>query len=277
MEVEIIAPVLTESGLLELAGLAPTMELTAPATENMAEMLTQLGFPTPSQLLDQQYAFFQIGGLIDLLAMVCAEVTETAHSDFRFTVTDNAGQQTTVTLQYAKTIASAITPGAAYNDDANFWTNTATLACVVAPEDFQHTTVEYKRTDGTWQAAVKGTQNAEDGTFTATISSAYNADNTMISETGIRPATDTNTGSSSTARRRLPARSTSPPRKATPSKTAAWRTGVRRPWAATKTSYIRMRAATASGHRATTDRPRAYAPRTKTSGSGIPAVPTVHT
>ena len=187
MEVEIIAPVLTESGLLELAGLAPTMELTAPATENMAEMLTQLGFPTPSQLLDQQYAFFQIGGLIDLLAMVCAEVTETAHSDFRFTVTDNAGQQTTVTLQYAKTIASAITPGAAYNDDANFWTNTATLACVVAPEDFQHTTVEYKRTDGTWQAAVKGTQNAEDGTFTATISSAYNADNTMISETGIRP------------------------------------------------------------------------------------------
>lgn len=110
MEVEIIAPVLTESGLLELAGLAPTMELTAPATENMAEMLTQLGFPTPSQLLDQQYAFFQIGGLIDLLAMVCAEVTETAHSDFRFTVTDNAGQQTTVTLQYAKTIASAITP-----------------------------------------------------------------------------------------------------------------------------------------------------------------------
>ena len=187
MEVEIIAPVLTESGLLELAGLAPTMELTAPATENMAEMLTQLGFPTPSQLLDQQYAFFQIGGLIDLLAMVCAEVTETAHSDFRFTVTDNAGQQTTVTLQYAKTIASAITPGAAYNDDANFWTNTATLACVVAPEDFQHTTVEYKRTDGTWQAAAKGTQNAEDGTFTATISSAYNADNTMISETGIRP------------------------------------------------------------------------------------------
>lgn len=133
MEVEIIAPVLTESGLLELAGLAPTMELTAPATENMAEMLTQLGFPTPSQLLDQQYAFFQIGGLIDLLAMVCAEVTETAHSDFRFTVTDNAGQQTSVTLQYAKTIASAITPGAAYNDDANFWTNTATLACVVAP------------------------------------------------------------------------------------------------------------------------------------------------
>lgn len=187
MEVEIIAPVLTESGLLELAGLAPTMELTAPATENMAEMLTQLGFPTPSQLLDQQYAFFQIGGLIDLLAMVCAEVTETAHSDFRFTVTDNAGQQTTVTLQYAKTIASAITPGAAYNDDANFWTNTATLACVVAPEDFQHTTVEYKRTDGTWQAAVKGTQNAEDGTFTATISSAYNADNTMISRHPPRP------------------------------------------------------------------------------------------
>ena len=185
MQVDITsAPLAT---LLPAFGLAESMDLTSPATEEMASMLAQLGFPTPAQLLNQQHVYFQIGGLIDMLAMVCAEVTETAHSDFRFTVTDNAGQQTTVTLQYAKTIASAITPGAAYNDDANFWTNTATLACVVAPEDFQHTTVEYKRTDGTWQAAAKGTPNAEDGTFTATISSAYNADNTMISETGIRP------------------------------------------------------------------------------------------
>lgn len=191
MEVEIIAPVLTESGLLELAGLAPTMELTDPATDEMAEMLGQLGFPAPAQLLDQQHAFFQIGGLIDLLAMVCAEVTETTNSDFKFTVTDNAGQVKTVILQYKKTVdqpTPPITPGVAYNDDVNIWKNTATLSCTVDPADFGKTTVEYKRTtDDTWQAAAKGTQNAEDGTFTATISGAYNADNTMVSATGIRP------------------------------------------------------------------------------------------
>lgn len=193
MEVEIIAPILTESGLLEIAGLAPTMELTHPATDEMAEMLGQLGFPPPAQLLDQQYAFFQIGGLIDLLALVCAEVTETTNSDFKFTVTDNAGQVKTVILQYVKTVEvpiPPITPDVTYNDDADLWKNTATLSCTVDPADFGKTVVEYKRSDlteGTWQAAAKGTQNTEDGTFTATISGAYNTDNTMVGETGIRP------------------------------------------------------------------------------------------
>lgn len=191
MEVEIIAPILTESGLLEAVGLAPVMELTNPESGRMAAMLGQLGFPAAEHLLNQQHVFFQIGGLIDLLAMVCGEVTETTNSDFKFTVTDNAGQETTVTLQYVKTVETPtppITPSVAYNEDVNLWKNTATLSCAVAPADFENTAIEYKRADDTaWQTAAKGTQNAEDGTFTATISGAYNEDNTMISATGIRP------------------------------------------------------------------------------------------
>lgn len=187
MEVEIIAPILTESGLLEMVGLSPTMELTNPATDEMAGTLGQLGFPTPAQLLNQQRVFFQIGGLIDLLAMVSAESPMTTHSDFKFTVTDNAGQAKTIVLKYAKTVQGSITPEVSYNSDADLWKNTATLSCVVAPADYQNTSVEYRRTtDDAWQAAAKGAQQA-DGTFTATISGDYNADNTMKSETGIRP------------------------------------------------------------------------------------------
>ncbi|MFR4237165.1 MAG: hypothetical protein ACLT1W_13705 [Alistipes onderdonkii] len=50
-----------------------------------------------------------------MLAMVCAEVTETTNSDFKFTVTDNAGQKTVITLKYVKTVVSPIT----YNNDAD--------------------------------------------------------------------------------------------------------------------------------------------------------------
>ena len=58
-----------------------------------------------------------------MLAMVCAEVTETTNSDFKFTVTDNAGQETDITLRYVKTVAPAIT----YNNDADLWANTASF------------------------------------------------------------------------------------------------------------------------------------------------------
>lgn len=104
MQVDITsAPLAT---LLPTVGLAESMDLTSPATEEMASMLAQLGFPTPAQLLNQQHVYFQIGGLIDMLAMVCAEMTETTNSDFKFTVTDNAGQETVITLKYVKTVVS---------------------------------------------------------------------------------------------------------------------------------------------------------------------------
>ena len=149
MQVDITsAPLAT---LLPAFGLAESMDLTSPATEEMASMLAQLGFPTPAQLLNQQHVYFQIGGLIDMLAMVCAEVTETTNSDFKFTVTDNAGQETVITLKYVKTVVSPIT----YNNDADLWANTASFTLNI-PADATSVSVQYKKStasDTKWQTA----------------------------------------------------------------------------------------------------------------------------
>lgn len=148
MQVDITsAPLAT---LLPLVN-AESMDLTSPATEEMASMLAQLGFPTPAQLLNQQHVYFQIGGLIDMLAMVCAKVTETTNSDFKFTVTDNAGQKTVITLKYVKTVASPIT----YNNDADLWANTASFTLNI-PADATSVSVQYKKStasDTEWQTA----------------------------------------------------------------------------------------------------------------------------
>ena len=149
MQVDIAsAPLAT---LLPLVNLAESMDLTSPATEEMASMLAQLGFPTPAQLLNQQHVSFQIGGLIDMLAMVCAEMTETTNSDFKFTVTDNAGQETVITLKYVKTVVSPIT----YNNDADLWANTASFTLNI-PADATSVSVQYKKStasDTEWQTA----------------------------------------------------------------------------------------------------------------------------
>ena len=149
MQVDIAsAPLAT---LLPLFNLAESMDLTSPATEKMASMLAQLGFPTPAQLLNQQHVYFQIGGLIDMLAMVCAEMTETTNSDFKFTVTDNAGQETVITLKYVKTVVSPIT----YNNDADLWANTASFTLNI-PADATSVSVQYKKStasDTEWQTA----------------------------------------------------------------------------------------------------------------------------
>lgn len=150
MQVEITSVPLAP--LLPLVNLAESMDLTSPATEEMASMLAQLGFPTPAQLLNQQHVYFQIGGLIDMLAMVCAEVTETTNSDFKFTVTDNAGQETDITLRYVKTVVSPIT----YNNDADLWANTASFTLSNIPADATSVSVQYKKStasDTEWQTA----------------------------------------------------------------------------------------------------------------------------
>ena len=150
MQVDITsAPLAT---LLPAVGLAESMDLTSPATEEMATALAGLGFPTPAQLLNQQHVYLQIGGLIDMLAMVCAEVTETTNSDFKFTVTDNAGQKTVITLKYVKTVAPAIT----YNNDADLWANTASFTLSNIPADATSVSVQYKKStasDTKWQTA----------------------------------------------------------------------------------------------------------------------------
>ena len=166
MQVDITsAPLAT---LLPAVGLAESMDLTSPATEEMASMLAQLGFPTPAQLLNQQHVYLQIGGLIDMLAQVCAEVTETTNSDFKFTVTDNAGQKTVITLKYVKTVVPAIT----YNNDADLWANTASFTLSNIPADATSVSVQYRiKGQTTWNDA-NVTAN-EDGSRTAKISPTW--------------------------------------------------------------------------------------------------------
>ena len=165
MQVDITsAPLATP---LPAVGLAESMDLTNPATEEMATALAGLGFPTPAQLLNQQHVYFQIGGLIDMLAMVCAEVTETTNSDFKFTVTDNAGQKTVITLKYVKTVVSPIT----YNNDADLWANTASFTLNI-PADATSVSVQYRiKGQTTWNDA-DITANA-DGSRTAKISPTW--------------------------------------------------------------------------------------------------------
>ena len=174
MQVDITSSVLTtpmersEQNLLEAVKLAPSMELTNPANNDMAAALAGFGFPTPAQLLNQQHVYFQIGGLIDMLAMVCAKVTETTNSDFKFTVTDNAGQKTVITLKYVKTVAPAIT----YNNDADLWANTASFTLSNIPADATSVSVQYRiKGQTTWNDA-NVTAN-EDGSRTAKISPTW--------------------------------------------------------------------------------------------------------
>ena len=169
MQVDITSAPLVAT-LLPTFGLAESMDLTSPATEEMASKLAQLGFPTPAQLLNQQHVYFQIGGLIDwLAAMVCAEMTETTNSDFKFTVTDNAGQETVITLKYVKTVVSPIT----YNNDADLWANTASFTLNI-PADATSVSVQYRIKGQTTWNDTDITANA-DGSRTALISPTWTA------------------------------------------------------------------------------------------------------
>lgn len=159
MQVDITSSVLTtpmegsEQNLLEAVGLAPSMELTNPANNDMAAALAGLGFPTPAQLQNQQYVFFQIGGLIDLLASI-SPTDQTTTADFKFTVTDNAGTPTEITLKFTKTSATA--PTIVYNEDADLWANTASFTLSNIPTDATSVSVQYKKStasDTEWQTA----------------------------------------------------------------------------------------------------------------------------
>ena len=175
MQVDITSSVLTtpmegsEQNLLEAVGLAPSMELTNPANNDMAAALAGLGFPTPAQLQNQQYVFFQIGGLIDLLASI-SPTDQTTTADFKFTVTDNAGTPTEITLKFTKTSATA--PTIVYNEDADLWANTASFTLSNIPADATSVSVQYRiKGQTTWNDA-NVTAN-EDGSRTALISPTW--------------------------------------------------------------------------------------------------------
>lgn len=184
MQVDITSSVLTTpmeglgQSLLELANLAPSMDLTNPANNDMATALAELGFPTPAQLQNQQYVFFQIGGLIDLLASV-SPTDQTTTADFKFTVTDNAGTPTDITLKFTKTSATA--PTIVYNEDADLWANTASFTLSNIPADATSVSVQYRiKGQTTWNDA-DVTANT-DGSYTAKISPTWT---TSTNEAGL--------------------------------------------------------------------------------------------
>lgn len=188
MQVDITSSVLTtpmegsDESLLQMAGLAPSMELTNPANDEMAASLAELGFPTPVQLLNQQYVFFQIGGLIDMLAMV-SPADQTTTADFKFTVTDNAGTSTDITLKFTKT---STMPTITYNNDADLWNNTASLTVSNVPDNGTNIKVQYRRKktvdwkdasgngNGIWTIAPVWSEAADNGSGKTT----YTVDNT---------------------------------------------------------------------------------------------------
>lgn len=158
MQVDITSSVLTtpmgegEPSLLESVHLAPSMNLTNPANNEMAASLAELGFPTPAQLLNQQSVFFQIGGLIDLLAAV-SPTDQTTTADFKFAVTDNAGSSFDITLKFVKTSSA---PAIVYNEDADLWANTASFTLSNIPSDATSVSVQYKKSTASateWQTA----------------------------------------------------------------------------------------------------------------------------
>lgn len=195
MQVDITSSVLTtpmgegQPSMLEMVNLAPSMDLTNPANADMATSLASLGFPTPAQLQNQQYVFFQIGGLIDMLAAI-SPADQTTTADFKFTVTDNAGQSEIITLKYVKTVVSPIT----FNNDADLWANTASFTLTNIPADATSVTVQYKKsTETVWQTATVSSDKTQ-ATITpeweeATTTTDWTTPNTVLPYQRIKAGT----------------------------------------------------------------------------------------
>lgn len=156
--IKIESPVLTEA-LLGSLGLSTEMNLVT-ATGAMADGLKGLGFPVGDKVKDQTTLSFDISQLIPLIAQLPPQ--QTSDHNFVLTVTDSKGQKTTKTLKFHLTGTTDVT----YNNDADLWTNTASLSVKLAAAGTP--TVEYKAsTAAEWQQA-EVTANA-DGTYKAVM------------------------------------------------------------------------------------------------------------
>ena len=161
--IDIDSPALTAEELGTL-GLAPQMDLAAPASEAMATGLKTLGFPVGDEVKDATTLEFDISRFIPMIAKI---YPETSDHKFKLTVRDNQAQQTIKTLKFHLTVEEPVAPTIAYNEDADLWTNTAsfTVNRGTAKGDLY---VEYRLTGS---AAWLGAEMADntDGTLTARI------------------------------------------------------------------------------------------------------------
>lgn len=118
--ITIDSPCLTQEAL-EAMNLATSMNLVAPATEQMGAALVGLGFPVGAEVKDAKELTFDISTLIPMIALI---YDKTSDHKFALNITDAAGQKVSKTLKFHLTAPPvAIT----YNNDANLWMNTATV------------------------------------------------------------------------------------------------------------------------------------------------------
>lgn len=166
-EIDITSPTLND--VLPMVGLATHMDLANPENETMADALSTLGFPVKDQLRNQSSISFEITELMNLLHALLASTTVASEHDFKLTITDNAGQSVsnTIQLKYTQNVLME------YAKDADLWKNTASFNVTpIESITIDKVVVEYKRsTEETWQKATV-TDNG-DGTYKATVKPSW--------------------------------------------------------------------------------------------------------
>lgn len=121
--VTIDSPFLT-SEELERFGLAAELDLVNPG--DMAGALETLEFPVGDKVKDQTSVLFDVSQLVPMIAAY----NQTSDHKFVLKVTDANGKISTKTLTCHLTAKTTI----AYNNDADLWTNTATVTAKAVPE-----------------------------------------------------------------------------------------------------------------------------------------------
>ena len=122
--VTIDSPALTAE-MLATVGLNTELDLVNPG--NMSDALEALGFPSGTAVSGKTSLIFDISALVPMIAQI---YNETSDHRFVLKVTDAKGQSTTKTLTCHLTAQASL----AYNDDADLWTNTATVTAENLPE-----------------------------------------------------------------------------------------------------------------------------------------------
>lgn len=146
--VKIESPLLTDELLREI-DLAAEMELTAPASDEMAAALKNLGFPVGGNVKGSTDQSFDISQFMPLIKQLYGGHEKDSRHDFVLTVKDAHGQSVTKSLKFHISAAPA---SISYNGDADLWLNTASFS--VENQGGGEVAVEYRRAETTeWQKA----------------------------------------------------------------------------------------------------------------------------
>ncbi len=168
LSVVIASPVMTADVLAGM-GLAETVDLLHPASDEAAAALAALGFPPAESIAGSKNLQFDLAGFAAELLRLC-KGHETCDHDLTLRATDRLGRERVVTLrlQYVKVINTAL-----YNRDADLWHNTGTMTLTFeAGTTADRVALHYRRTgDADWQPASLSERG--EGVFTASIAPVW--------------------------------------------------------------------------------------------------------